>query len=108
MGKPGRRHPFRQVAPSPPPQRRGLALFFPFPIEAFAMSAQLLLHPAVVDRGVVSIIQLELGRRVVNVGRHRVLVPCRSLAKHGDALAKWQAAHGLADNLLRTEGELTA
>lgn len=72
------------------------------------MSAQVLLHPAVVDCGVVSIIQLELGRRVVSVGRHRLLVPCRSLAKHGDALAKWQAARGLADNLLRTEGELTA
>lgn len=72
------------------------------------MSAQVLLHPAVVDRGVVSIIQLELGRRVVEVGRHRLLVPCRSLAKHGDALAKWQAARGLADNLLRTEGELSA
>jgi hypothetical protein len=72
------------------------------------MSAQVLLHPAVVDRGVVSIIQLELGRRVVEISGNRQLVPCRSLAEHGDALAKWQAAHGLADKLVAADRELMA
>jgi len=72
------------------------------------MSAQVLLHPAVVDCAQVSTVQLETGRRVIHSGHLRELVPCRSLAKHGDALAKWQAAHGLADKVFAADRELMA
>lgn len=72
------------------------------------MSAQVLLHPAVVDCAQVSAVQLETGRRVIHSGHLRELVPCRSLAKADDALAKWQAAHGLADKLVAADRELMA
>lgn len=72
------------------------------------MSAQVLLHPAVVDCAQVSTVQLETGRRVIRIGHLRELVPCRSLAKADDTLAKWQAAHGLADKLVAADRELMA
>lgn len=72
------------------------------------MSAQVLLHPAVVDCAQVSAVQLETGRRVIRSGHSRELVHCRSLAKHGDALAKWQAAQDLADKVFAADRELMA
>lgn len=64
------------------------------------MSAQVLLHPAVLDRAQVSAIQLKLSRRAVIAGHRVLLVPCRALGRRDGAET--------AANLLRTEGELTA
>ncbi|EHK72338.1 hypothetical protein PPL19_05345 [Pseudomonas psychrotolerans L19] len=64
------------------------------------MSAQVLLHPAVLDRAQVSAIQLKLSRRAVIAGHRVLLVPCRALGRRDGAET--------AANLLRIEGELFA
>lgn len=64
------------------------------------MNAQVLLHPAVLDRAQVSAIQLKLSRRAVIAGHRVLLVPCRSIGRCDSAET--------AANLLRIEGELSA
>lgn len=64
------------------------------------MSAQVLLHPAVLDRAQVSAIQLKLSRRAVIEGHRVLLVPCRSIGR--------REGSETAANLLRIEGELFA
>lgn len=64
------------------------------------MSAQVLLHPAVLDRAQVSAIQLKLCRRAVIAGHRVLLVPCRAMER--------RYAAETAGNLLLAEGDLTA